>query len=63
VKWRASALGYDVYKNLESHAAALGADASIPWLMFGRGGVEERLLRAEPNVRAYSADDLYAPAP
>jgi hypothetical protein len=62
VKWRATALGYDVYKNLESHAAALGVDASIPWLMFGRGGVKERLLRAEPNVRGYSVDDLYAPA-
>lgn len=60
VKWRAAPLGYDVYKNLESHAAALGADESIPWLMLGRGGVEARLLRAEDHVRGYSIADLYA---
>lgn len=61
VKWRAAALGYDVYKNLESHAAALGVDASLPWLMVGRGGVEERLLREEHHVRGYSVADLYEP--
>jgi AAA+ ATPase superfamily predicted ATPase len=61
VKWRAAALGYDVYKNLESHAAALGADTSIPWLMVGGGGVEPRLLDAEPHVRGYSVADLYEP--
>lgn len=60
VKWRAKPLGYDVYKNLASHAEALGVDASIPWLMFGRGGVEQRVLDGEPNVRGFSIDDLYA---
>jgi hypothetical protein len=59
VKWRAVPLGYDVYKNLESHAAALGVDASISWLMVGRGGVEARLAQAEHHVRGYSIADLY----
>jgi uncharacterized protein len=60
VKWRAAPLGRDVFRNLEDHAAALGADASIPWLMVGRGGVSDAVLAAEPHVRGYSAEDLYA---
>jgi hypothetical protein len=59
VKWRSSPLGRDVYEDLAGHAAALGVDESIPWLMIGRGGVEDSLLAAEPHVRGFSADDLY----
>jgi len=60
VKWRRSPLGRDVYNNLEEHATALGVDDSIPWLMIGRGGVEESVTRGKPHVRGYSVDALYA---
>lgn len=59
VKWRRAELGRDVYANLADHARALGTDASIPWLMIGRGGVDEDALRREPHVRGYSIADLY----
>lgn len=61
VKWRRAPLGQDVYANLADHARALGVDASIPWLMIGRGGIGD-VLRREPHVRGYSVADLYAPA-
>jgi AAA+ ATPase superfamily predicted ATPase len=60
VKWRRAPLGRDVYANLADHARALGTDASIPWLMIGRGGVDEDVLRRESHVRGYSIADLYA---
>jgi hypothetical protein len=63
VKWRGSRLGSDVYGNLASHAEALGVDASIPWLMIGRAGVEKRLLNAHSQLRGYSATDLYEALP
>lgn len=60
VKWRAAPLGRDVYANLADHARALGVDASVPWLMIGRGGVEDAVLRREPHVRGYALADMYA---
>ncbi|MEA2664394.1 MAG: uncharacterized protein QOI11_1338 [Candidatus Eremiobacteraeota bacterium] len=62
VKWRRAPLGRDVYANLADHARALGVEASIPWLMIGRGGADEDMLRREPHVRGYSVADLYAPS-
>ncbi len=62
VKWRRAPLGRDVYANLADHARALGVDASIPWLMIGRGGVEADVLGREAHVRGYSIEDLYAPS-
>ncbi len=60
VKWRRAPLGRDVYANLADHARALGTDTSIPWLMVGRGGVADDVLRREPHVRGYAIADLYA---
>ncbi len=60
VKWRAAPLDREVYKNLAAHVAALGHDDSIPWLMIGRGGVSAAVTKAAPQVRAFSARDLYA---
>jgi AAA+ ATPase superfamily predicted ATPase len=59
VKWRPAPLGRDVYTNLADHARALGVDDSIPWILVGRGGVERSLMKAVPNLRGFSARDLY----
>ena len=63
VKWRAAALGREVYANLAEHASALGVSDSIPWVLVGRGGVEPSLLRAHPHVMGFSARDLYESVP
>jgi AAA+ ATPase superfamily predicted ATPase len=59
VKWSARRLGRDVLKNLDEHAAGLpNLRPGIPRLVYGRSGCMADLL-AVPNVRCFSADDLY----